>query len=98
MKINIKNIVFFGLLILCFILAAVVFSDMMAEKEEFTYSDLQDMFNNQEVTSFFVDTDGYITVKNKDGNSYTYRLSYSFQYEWIDEIATEQKAAGIIET
>ena len=97
MKINIKNVIFFGLLILCFILAAVVFSDMMNEKEEFTYSDLQDMFNNQEVVSFYVDTDGYITVKDKDGKEFTYRLSYSFQYEWIDNIATEQKAAGIIE-
>ncbi len=98
MKNNIKNIIFFGLVILCFILAAVVFSDMMSEKDEFTYSDLQDMFNAQEVTTFYVDTDGYITVTDKEGLEYVYRLSYSFQYEWLDKIATEQKAAGIIES
>ncbi|MBE6695194.1 MAG: ATP-dependent zinc metalloprotease FtsH [Ruminococcaceae bacterium] len=101
MKVNVKNIVFFLLLIVCFILAAVVLTDMMTAKEEFTYSDLKDKFNNHEVKSFFVDTDGYITLNTVDENgkevSYVYRLSYSFQYEWLEKTADEQHAAGIIE-
>ncbi len=101
MKANVKNIVFFLFLIAVFIIAAVMIVDTMTAKEEFTYSDLQDKFLNNEVKSFSVDTDGYITINGVDADGkeqeYVYRLSYAFQYEWVAEIAEAQHAEGVLE-
>ncbi|MBQ2718721.1 MAG: AAA family ATPase, partial [Clostridia bacterium] len=86
MKINIKNVVLLLLLVLVFIFVAVIVTDMIAEKDPFTYRDVVTMFETDAVKSFTIDTDGYMYIVGTDGKEYTYRLGYNFQLEYINEI------------
>ncbi len=89
MKANLKNIVFLLLMIAVFIFAAVIITDMVAPKEEFTYSDLLTLFEEDKVKSFSVDTEGYITLETVDEKQYSYRFGYELQLLRIEKIAAE---------
>ncbi len=89
MKANLKNIVFLLLLIAVFIFAAVIITDMVAPKEEFTYGQLIDLFEEDKVKSFTVDTEGYISLETVEGKKYSYRFAYELQLIRIEKIAAE---------
>ncbi len=89
MKANFKNIVFLLLLIAVFIFAAVIITDMVAPKEEFTYGQLIKLFEEDKVKSFTVDTEGYISLETVEGKKYSYRFAYELQLLRIEKIAAE---------
>ena len=88
MKMNMKNVVLLLLLVVVFIFAAIIITDMVAEKEPFTYGDLVALFEGDKVKEFSIDTEGYMLLTDIDGKQYTYRLGYNFQLEYINEKAT----------
>ncbi len=89
MKANLKNIVFLLLLIAVFVFAAVIITDMVAPKEEFTYGQLLELFEEDKVKSFSVDTEGYISLETVEGKKYSYRFAYELQLLRIEKIAAE---------
>ncbi len=89
MKANLKNIVFLLLLIAVFIFAAVIITDMVAPKEEFTYGQLLELFKEDKVKSFSVDTEGYISLETVEDEKYSYRFAYELQLLRIEKIAAE---------
>lgn len=97
MKINVKNIIFFLLLILVFVLGAMLLTDIGKKPETITYGELVEAFEDNRVTEFEVDSNAKITVvfylKDANGNvtSETKKLSYKFSYDFqLEEI--NQKA------
>ena len=97
MKINIKNVVLMLLLVLVFIFVAVIVTDMIAEKEPFTYRDVVTMLETDAVKSFTIDTDGYMYIVGTDGKEYTYRLGYNFQLEYINDIVVNGNLQNLTE-
>ena len=92
MKANIKNIIFFVVMILVFVLAAQFFINSDAAKQdEFTWNDVITLFEEDKVTSFVVEASGYVNIKALDAEgkeiSYDYRISYSSQVERLEELA-----------
>ena len=92
MKANIKNIIFFIVMILVFVLAAQFFvgSDT-AKKETFTWNDVITLFEEDKVTSFVVESSGLVKIQalGEDGKevSYSFRISYTSQIEKLEELA-----------
>ena len=68
MKMNMKNSVLLLLLVVVFIFAAIIITDMVAEQDPFTYKDLVTLFEEDKVEEFSIDTEGYMTLVDKDGN------------------------------
>ena len=62
MKFNFKSILFYGLLIACLVIAAVILSDNISPKEEMVYSDIVDLFHQDRVVSYTVKQDGSIVL------------------------------------
>lgn len=97
MKVNVKNIVFFLLLILVFVFGAMLLTDLGKKPETITYGQLVEAFDENKVTEFEVDSNAKITItyypKNADGSwatetkSISYKFSYDFQLEEINEKA-----------
>ena len=92
MKANIKNIIFFVLMILVFVFAAQFFINSdTAKKDEFTWNDVITLFEEDKVTSFVVESSGHVTIKALDDEgkeiSYAFRISYTSQIEKLEELA-----------
>ena len=66
MKANMKHVVLLLLMVAVFIFGAVIISDMVTEKETFTYGQLIKLFEEDNVKSFSINTDGYITIVTAD--------------------------------
>ncbi|MGN1207007.1 MAG: ATP-dependent metallopeptidase FtsH/Yme1/Tma family protein, partial [Eubacteriales bacterium] len=62
MKVNVKNIIFFLLLILVFVIGAMLLSDIGKTEKVISYSELVEMFEEDRVTEFSVDKNAAITV------------------------------------
>jgi len=62
MKANLKSILFFLFMIVVLILCAAVFRDTVAQKEQFTYSRLQDLFDYGLVEEFSLDNKYYLHI------------------------------------
>jgi cell division protease FtsH len=65
------------------------------------YSEVVDLFENEQVESFSLDTDGNLTLKlrspYKGQTAYTYECgSFSIFYSDLNDLIREQKAAGIL--
>ena len=102
MKSNAKNVVFLLLLVAVFIFAAVIISDMRDEAEKFGYSDVVELMKKDEIKSFTIDVDGYmtlVTVPDANGASktYTFRLGYNAQINYIHEWATSGAHQNLVE-
>ena len=91
MKANMKHVVLLLLMVAVFIFGAVIISDMVTEKETFTYGQLIALFEADNVKSFSIDTDGYITVITADETpkKYVYRFAYQMQLERVENYAVE---------
>ncbi len=103
MKFSWKNIIILLAIVLCFAIMANVLTGPANEPEKATYSQVQAYLADGKVESFEVDTSGNMIMnvrtydesgaelKNEDGTSKTkqvaYRLSYTVQYETIEELA-----------
>ena len=89
MKANARNIVFLLLLVAVFIFAAVIISDMIGKEEEFGYSDVVELIEKDQIKTFSIDVEGYMTLETVDGQEYVFRLGYTPQIEYIHQWATE---------
>ncbi len=98
MKANLKNVLALVLIIVLTITLVSAFSKNVGETVPLQYSDVIDMFEENRVTSFSVDGNLQISLKalekKEDGTlgeekTYTFRLSYGFQLEQINELAQE---------
>ena len=63
MKANLKSIIMLVLIVGVFIVGVSMFGNSNKEKDEFVYSELIDLFEDDLITSFVVDQSGSITVK-----------------------------------
>ena len=117
MKSNLKSILVLVSLVLLVVLAVSLFSGRLESKDNFTYGKLNELLENNLVTSLHIDTnlnakveaykpktdDKGNFVKDEEGNlvldldeygekilaTYTYRISYQFQLERVNDKATE---------
>ncbi len=101
MKINVRNLIFFLLLILCVVIGAIIVVDMNGtEKEDKKmYSEILQLFEADRVVSFKVDSSAEMTLLyhpyKEDGvtvdtdvkKPLTYKFSYDFQLEEINNAA-----------
>ena len=105
MKVNVKNIIFFLLLILVFVIGAMLLSDIGKTEKVISYSELVEMFDEDRVTEFTVDKNAAITVvyhpKDAAGNvdpnkteTVKYTFSFDFQLEEINAMAQENYKNG----
>lgn len=99
MKNNAKIILFYVVLIgIIFFAVSRIFrtaDTLVVEIED--YSQVVEYFQNEEVTSFKVSDDNYITLTLKDGRQAGYQLaSLSIFYSDLRDLILEQKAAGIL--
>ena len=108
MKINWKNIISLVLIVGAVIATVSLLDNSRREKDEFVYSELIQLFNDDLVYSFVVDETGVITVKamvDKAGNplpasdvsnftEYVYKFSYNTQIEQINELAKKNLESG----
>ena len=80
MKFNLKNIIFFILLILAIVLAGTIVGDREGKPEKITYSGLQNLFDHGLVRTYKMDTDyiilveAYVPVVDADGNIQSDRM------------------------
>ncbi|MBO7292899.1 MAG: AAA family ATPase, partial [Clostridia bacterium] len=74
-----------------FIFAAVIISEMVTEKDKFEYYELVDLMNADEIKSFTLDVEGYMTLVTVEGKTYVYRLGYNSQVEYVHEWATSEE-------
>ena len=91
MKANIKNILFFIVMVLVFVLAAQFFLGTdTAKKEPFTWNDVITLFEEDKVTSFVVESN-ILTLKtlNDEGKEVeqVFKITYSTQIEKLEELA-----------
>ncbi len=93
MKVNFKNIIFLILLIVAVIVSTSAFSALNTQGEEFTYGDLIEKFENDEVKSFVVDGNSVITItlktQDKQGKyiTHSYTLINQAQFATIHNYA-----------
>ena len=108
MKVNVKNLVFYLILITAVILGAMVISEGMQKADPFEYSDLVDLFNENRVVSFSVNDKAEVTLVyrtvDENGNlrvgadgkyltkEETYRFTYEFQLEELNALAVRNHA------
>ena len=94
-----KTLIFYLVLIaVVFFVVATMLNDSAEEK--ITYSDIVQLFKDEEVKKFEIDEDYTITIETHDINKgpYTYRLlSLDIFYNDMNELVQEQFESGIIE-
>ena len=92
----------FYVLILVLLLATIYTMTRDKASEPMVYSEILDLFENEKVKAFSLDTDGNLTLELKtplaDGSDIvTYSVgSYSVFYNDLNDLIREQKAAGIL--
>ena len=91
MKVNVKNLIFFIVMILSFVLIGTVFTANANKEEPIAWGDVVAMFEENRVTEFTVTPDSLLKIKGLDAEgktvSYTYQLSLSAQYNYLNEKA-----------
>ncbi len=96
---NNKRVVIFYIVLITVILFSVgtLLSDAISK--ELKYSDIVEMFKNEEVKSFTIDEKNNLIIKDQKGVEYTYRLlSISIFYEDMNDLVQAQLEEGIIES
>ncbi len=96
MKNNAKIIIFYIALIFCILIAA---STLLSQpsSEKLTYSDVVDMFNNQQVSSFVITESNDLILEATDGKQYTIKLRSLEIFERdLKQTILEQQKQGII--
>ena len=66
MKVNFKSILLLVLVVFTVIAAVTFFNDLNADKTDFTYGDLVQLFEENSVVSCIIDGDSLVTVKAKE--------------------------------
>ncbi len=95
---NKRVLIFYVVLIVGILLCVGTLLSSVATKE-LKYSDIVEMFRNEEVKSFTIDEKNNLIIKDQKGVEYTYRLlSISIFYEDMNELVQEQLKEGIIES
>ncbi|MBQ4601516.1 MAG: ATP-dependent zinc metalloprotease FtsH [Clostridia bacterium] len=95
---NKRVLIFYVVLILGILLCVGTLLSGVASKE-LKYSDIVEMFKNEEVKSFTIDEKNNLIIKDQKGVEYTYRLlSISIFYEDMNDLVQEQLDKGIIES
>ncbi len=95
---NTKVIIFYVVLI-AMILFTVSSLITGAAVKKMQYSDIIEMFKNEEVKSFIIDEKNNLIIKDQKGVEYTYRLlDISIFYSDLNDLVQEQLDAGIIES
>ena len=93
MKVNVKNIIFFIVMILLFVSVASFWSASANKAEEPTWSDIVALFEEDRVTEFTVSSAGLASIKALDGEGKSitvqYRVNYTVQYEYLERKALE---------
>ena len=95
MKSNTKNIVLLLLLVAVCIFAAVIITDMVGEKDKFGYSDLVELMEKDQIKSFVLDVEGYISLVTVEGKEHIFRLGYNSQVEYVHDWATSGEHANL---
>ena len=95
---NTKVIIFYVVLI-----AVILFSvgSLLsgAAVKKMQYSDIVEMFKNEEVKKFTIDEKNNLVITDQQGREYTYRLlSISIFYEDLNDLVQQQLDDGIIES
>ncbi len=98
MKNNMKILLFYGILIAVILtVSALILSDPAADPLE--YSDIIQMFKNEEVTKFQISNTDEIKLYTKDNQVLTYTLrDYSKFMDMYGELIDSQVESGIIES
>ena len=91
----------FYVLILVILVASIYSMTRKTASEPLIYSEVVDLFKNEQVDSFSLDTDGNLVMKLKTPfkgeDSYSYQVSsFSVFYTDLNDLIQEQKAAGIL--
>ena len=91
MKINVKNIIFFVVMILLFVTVASVWSASANKAEVPTWSEIVSYFEKDQVTEFTVSPSHKVTMTVLDAEGktkeITYQISHNAQYEYLEEAA-----------
>ncbi|MBR4880956.1 MAG: ATP-dependent zinc metalloprotease FtsH [Clostridia bacterium] len=96
---NNKRVIIFYVVLIAVILFSVGTLLSGAVQEKLKYSDIVEMFRNEEVKSFTIDEKNNLIIKDQKGIEYTYRLlSVSIFYEDMNDLVQEQLKEGIIES
>ncbi len=96
---NNKRVLLFYVVLIAVILFSVGTLLSNAVQKELKYSDIVEMFKNEEVKSFTIDEKNNLVIKDQKGVEYTYRLlSINIFYEDMNDLVQEQLDKGIIES
>ncbi len=104
MKLNVKNIIFFLLLILCIVIGAFIITDANRKEDKVVYNEVIDLLEDGKVKEIRIDNDAKMTLVYRADptdpeklKTISYRFSYDFQIEKIDALALEAYNAGTLE-
>jgi len=91
----------FYVLIAVLLVATIYSMTRRSPQEGLVYSEVVELFEQEQVESFSIDTDGNLTLKlrtpYKGDTSYSYRVgTLSIFYTDLNDLIREQKAAGIL--
>ena len=96
---NNKKVLIFYIVLIAVIFLSVGTLLSGAISKELKYSDIVEMFKNEEVKSFTIDEKNNLIITDQKGVEYTYRLlSISIFYEDLNDLVQEQLDKGIIES
>ena len=96
---NNNRVLIFYVVLIAVILFSVGTLLSNAVQKELKYSDIVEMFKNEEVKSFTIDEKNNLIIKDQKGVEYTYRLlSISIFYEDMNDLVQAQLEEGIIES
>ncbi|MBQ4561884.1 MAG: ATP-dependent zinc metalloprotease FtsH [Clostridia bacterium] len=96
---NNKRVLIFYVILIAVILFSVGSLLSGAVTKKLQYSDIVEMFKDEEVKSFSIDEKNNLIIKTQKGEELSYRLlSISIFYEDMNELVQEQLDKGIIES
>lgn len=98
MKNNLRIILFYVIIAVLFIsFAGKLLSDMDSIRKDPVYSDIKDLFKNEEVKQFEVTEDNILNIVLQDGGKVSYRLrSVDYFILELGDLIDSQKEEGII--
>ncbi len=98
MKNNLRIILFYVIIAVLFIsFAGKLLSDMDSIRKDSVYSDIKDLFKNEEVKQFEVTEDNILNIVLQDGGKVSYRLrSVDYFILELGDLIDKQKDEGII--
>ena len=98
MKNNLRIILFYVIIAVLFIsFAGKLLSDMDSIRKDPVYSDVKDLFKNEEVKQFEVTEDNILNIVLQDGGKVSYRLrSVDYFILELGDLIDRQKEEGII--